>query len=61
MILALGTLKESANNVPPTGVKSSGVKNAMPQMPNFIHIFTANLERFENKVTFLVLYFAIKR
>ena len=47
-IFGIGTLKESANNVPPIGVKNKGVKHAMPQTPNFSHIFTAKRLLFEN-------------
>ena len=61
MILGMGTLKERAIKVPPMGVKSSGVKKAIPHIPNFTHIFTANRERLENSITFLVRYFAINR
>ena len=61
IILGMGTLKERAINVPPMGVKSKGVKKAIPQIPNFIHILTAKRERLENKVIFLVLYFANNR
>ena len=60
MIFRIGTLKESANNVPPMGVKSKGVKHAMPQMPNLCHIFTAKRLLFENNLGFVFRYFAIK-
>ena len=61
IILGIGTLNERAIKVPPMGVKIKGVKKAMPQIPNFSHIFMANRERLENSDTFLVRYFAIKR
>ena len=49
-IFGIGTLKERANNVPPMGVKNKGVKHAMPQIPNFNHIFTAKRVLFENSL-----------
>ncbi len=56
----MGTLKESANNVPPIGVKIKGVKKAIPQMPNLSHILTANRVLFENNFGSVFLYFLIK-
>lgn len=52
-IFGMGTLKESANRVPPMGVKNKGVKHAMPQIPNFSHIFTAKRLLFENNFGFV--------
>ena len=60
MIFGIGTLNESANNVPPMGVKSKGVKHAIPQTPNLFHIFTAKRLLFENNLGFVFLYFLIK-
>ena len=37
----LGTLKETASNVPPMGIKIGGVSRAMPLMPNRRQIRTA--------------------
>ncbi len=59
MIFAIGTLNESANNVPPIGVKNKGVKQAIPQIPNFCHIFTANRLLLENNLGFVLRYLAI--
>ena len=42
------------------GVKSKGVKHAMPQIPNLCHIFTAKRLLFENNLGFFFRYFAIK-
>lgn len=60
IIFGIGTLKESANNVPPMGVKSNGVKHAMPQMPNLCHILTAKRLLFENSLGSVFRYFFIK-
>lgn len=60
IILGMGTLKESANKVPPIGVKNKGVKQAIPQMPNLSHILTANRLLFENNFGFVFRYFLIK-
>jgi hypothetical protein len=56
-IFGIGTLKERANKVPPMGVKNKGVKHAIPQMPNFSHIFTAKRLLFENNFGFVLRYF----
>ena len=52
-IFGIGTLKESANNVPPMGVKNKGVKQAMPQIPNFNQILTAKRVLFEKSFGFV--------
>jgi hypothetical protein len=59
-IFGIGTLKESANNVPPMGVKNNGVKHAIPQMPNLCQILTAKRVLFENSLGFVLRYFLIK-
>jgi hypothetical protein len=59
-IFGIGTLKESANNVPPIGVKKRGVKQAMPQMPNLCQILMAKRVLFENSLGFVLRYFLIK-
>lgn len=59
-ILGIGTLKESANKVPPIGVKNKGVKHAIPQMPNLSQILTAKRLLFENNFGFCFRYFLIK-
>ena len=52
-IFGMGTLKERANKVPPMGVNKRGVKHAIPQIPNFSHIFTAKRVLFENNLGFV--------
>lgn len=59
-IFGIGTLKESASNVPPIGVKSKGVKHAMPQIPNLRQIFTAKRLLFENNFGFVFRYFSTR-
>lgn len=59
-ILSTDTRKDSANNVPPIGVKNKGVKHDIPQIPTFFHNFTANLVRRENSFAGVFLYFCIK-
>ena len=58
-IFGIGTLNERANNVPPMGVKNKGVKQAIPQIPNFSHIFTAKRLRLENNFGFVFRYLPI--
>jgi hypothetical protein len=58
-ILGIETLKDRAIKVPPTGVKNKGVKQAIPQMPNFFHIFTAKRVRRENNLGVDLRCFAI--
>jgi len=46
-ILDKGTLNDKDNKLPPIGVNIKGVRAAIPLMPNFCQILTANRARLE--------------
>lgn len=52
IIEILLALKLNANNVPPTGVKNRGVRQAIPIIPIFFHNRTAKRVRLENNLGF---------
>ena len=54
-IFFLATPKDVNTTVPPIGVKISGVKKAIPQMPNFFHTLMVFLVRLENFFDFFLI------
>ena len=54
-IFFFATPNDVSTTVPPIGVKISGVKNAIPQTPNFFHTLMVFLVRLENFFDFFLM------